>query len=245
MPRSEMRIIKQHFGNRPFRVREAVDAGIPRHQIYRLRDKGDLVVLSRGVMQSVDSDPAMNTEFAALAARVPDGTICLSSGLSYWDLSDELPARIDLAVPRGANGKSFGLNELRVGGRGGHLALTHLEQTAAGSITVRYRRSSDHNSWSLVDERLELGANTPCSLTIRGSGRSAVASALRDAATLKDCAEIHVYWPPLRSISDLSDLFLRVQEAFGDRIIVMHGTAWDSHVRSLMENVLPNVRIAD
>ena len=43
MPRSELRIIKQHFGNRPFRVREAVDAGIPRHQIYRLRDKGDLV----------------------------------------------------------------------------------------------------------------------------------------------------------------------------------------------------------
>lgn len=103
MPRPEMRIIKQHFGNRPFRVREAVDAGIPRHQIYRLRDKGNLVVLSRGVMQSADSDPAMNTEFAALAARVPDGTICLSSGLSYWDLSDELPARIDLAVPRGAH----------------------------------------------------------------------------------------------------------------------------------------------
>jgi hypothetical protein len=103
VPSSGLTIIKQHFGNRPFRVHEAVDAGIPRHQIYRLRDKGDLVVLSRGVMQSVDSDPAMNTEFAALATRVPDGTICLSSGLSYWDLSDELPARIDLAVPRGAH----------------------------------------------------------------------------------------------------------------------------------------------
>ena len=34
MPGSEPRIIKQHFGNRPFRVREAVDAGIPRHEIY-------------------------------------------------------------------------------------------------------------------------------------------------------------------------------------------------------------------
>jgi hypothetical protein len=54
-------------------------------------------------MQSVDSDPSMNTEFAALAARVPDGTVCLSSGLSYWELSDELPAVIDLAVPRGAH----------------------------------------------------------------------------------------------------------------------------------------------
>jgi predicted transcriptional regulator of viral defense system len=103
MPRSELAVIKQHFGNRPFRVREAVEIGIPRHRIYRLRDEGVLVVLSRGVMQSIESDPAMNTEFAALAARVPDGSICLSSGLSYWELSDELPTRIDLAVPRGAH----------------------------------------------------------------------------------------------------------------------------------------------
>ena len=101
--RSDLTTIKQRFGNRPFRVREAVDAGIPRHALYRLRDQGALQMLSRGVMQPVDSDPAMNTEFAALAARVPKGTICLNSGLSYWELSDELPATIHLAVPRGAH----------------------------------------------------------------------------------------------------------------------------------------------
>jgi predicted transcriptional regulator of viral defense system len=103
MARSELATIKQHFGNRLFRVKEAVEAGIPRHVIYRLRDEGSLLTISRGVMQSVDSDPAMNTEFAALAARVPKATICLNSGLSYWELSDELPHSIDLAVPRGAH----------------------------------------------------------------------------------------------------------------------------------------------
>jgi predicted transcriptional regulator of viral defense system len=103
MTRSALTLIRQNFGNRPFRVRDAVEAGIPRHLIYRLRDEGSLVVLSRGVFQPADSDPAMNTEFAALAARVPEGTICLGSGLSYWDLSDELPAQIDLAVVRGAH----------------------------------------------------------------------------------------------------------------------------------------------
>lgn len=103
MSRSELDTIKQHFGNRPFRVADAVAVGMPRHAIYRLRDEGALLTLSRGILQSVDSDPAMNTEFAALAARVPKATICLNSGLSYWDLSDELPASIDLAVPRGAH----------------------------------------------------------------------------------------------------------------------------------------------
>lgn len=103
MARKDLATIKAHFGGRPFRVRDAVDAGIARHDIYRLRDGGVLRVLSRGVMQPVDSDPAANTEFAALAARVPNGTICLNSGLSYWDLSDELPDSIHLAVARGAH----------------------------------------------------------------------------------------------------------------------------------------------
>lgn len=95
--------IRELFGNRPFRVRDAADAGIARHAVYRLRDSGALISLSRGVMQLADSDPALNSEFAALTARAPKATICLNSGLSYWDLSDELPARIHLAVARGAH----------------------------------------------------------------------------------------------------------------------------------------------
>jgi predicted transcriptional regulator of viral defense system len=95
--------IWKHFGNRPFRVREAVDAGIPRQAVYRLRDSGLVVGVSRGVFQSADADPSMHAEFAAVAARAPDATICLSSGLSYWDLSDELPSTVHLAVARGAH----------------------------------------------------------------------------------------------------------------------------------------------
>jgi len=103
MTNDGLEAIKEQFGNRPFRVREAVAAGVPRHLIYRLRDQGTLVSPSRGVMQRADSDPAMNAEFAALAARAPKATICLNSGLSYWDLSDELPESIHLAVARGAH----------------------------------------------------------------------------------------------------------------------------------------------
>jgi predicted transcriptional regulator of viral defense system len=95
--------IHARFGNRPFRVREAVAAGIPRQAVYRLRDAGLLVSLSRGVMQRADADPAMNAEFAAVAARAPDATICLNSGLSYWDLTDELPDTVHLAIARGAH----------------------------------------------------------------------------------------------------------------------------------------------
>ena len=103
MAGAECEVIKREFGGRAFRVREAVAAGVPRHAVYRLRDEGVLISVSRGVMQSADSDPAMNAEFAAVAARVPKATICLNSGLSYWDLSDELPGTVHLAVARGAH----------------------------------------------------------------------------------------------------------------------------------------------
>lgn len=103
MAQSALDLIQEYFGNRPFRVREAADAGIPRHAIYRLRDEGSLVGISRGVWQRADAEPSMNAEFAVVAARAPEATICLNSALSYWDLSDELPASIHLAVARGAH----------------------------------------------------------------------------------------------------------------------------------------------
>jgi Transcriptional regulator, AbiEi antitoxin len=103
MARSHLDTIREHFVNRPFRVREAVDAGIPRQAVYRLRDDGLLVGVSRGVLQLADAAPSMHAEFAAVAARAPDATICLNSGLSYWDLSDELPDSIHLAIARGAH----------------------------------------------------------------------------------------------------------------------------------------------
>jgi hypothetical protein len=101
--RSHLDRIRERFGNRPFRVREAVDAGIPRQAVYRLRDDGLLVSVSRGVLQRADADPSMHAEFAAVAARAPGATICLNSGLSYWDLSDELPDSVHLAIARGAH----------------------------------------------------------------------------------------------------------------------------------------------
>jgi len=149
MAESDLATIKQHFGNRPFRVREAVDAGIARHVIYRLRDEGALLTLSRGVMQRMDSDPAMNTEFAALAARVPRATICLNSGLSYWDLSDELPSSTHLAVPRGAHWPKI------------DTPATTLHRFAADTFDlerVEQRTDADEPFWIYLAERCVVDA---------------------------------------------------------------------------------------
>lgn len=41
----------------------------------------------------------MLSEFALVSARAPRATICLNSALSYWDLTDEIPNEIHIAVP--------------------------------------------------------------------------------------------------------------------------------------------------
>jgi predicted transcriptional regulator of viral defense system len=91
------------FGNRPFRVAEAIEAGVPRYELYRLRERGDAERVGRGVFRLADSAISSSTDLATVCARVPHGTICLNSALAYWDLTDELPAAVHVAVARGSH----------------------------------------------------------------------------------------------------------------------------------------------
>lgn len=162
----EREILTENFGGRPFRVRDAVAAGVSRHVVYRLRDDGVLVSVSRGVMQAVDSDPAMNAEFALVAVRAPKATICLNSGLSYWDLSDELPASVHLAVARGAHWPKI------------DVPATTLHRFAAASFGVeRLRRTTDADEpfWIYSAERCVVDAMR----LQRVTGRDVALSALR------------------------------------------------------------------
>ncbi|HEY7934595.1 MAG TPA: type IV toxin-antitoxin system AbiEi family antitoxin domain-containing protein [Solirubrobacteraceae bacterium] len=89
------------FGDRPFRVGEAERAGVPRYELYRLRAHGELDSVARGVFRRAGSAISSNTDLATLCARIPDGIVCSNSALAYWDLTDELPAVVHIALARG------------------------------------------------------------------------------------------------------------------------------------------------
>ncbi|HMJ04114.1 MAG TPA: type IV toxin-antitoxin system AbiEi family antitoxin domain-containing protein [Conexibacter sp.] len=93
----------ERFGDRPFRVAEAIDAGVPRYELYRLRERGEVINVGRGVFRRAGSALSSSTDLATVCARVPHGAICLNSALAYWDLTDELPASVHLAVARGSH----------------------------------------------------------------------------------------------------------------------------------------------
>jgi predicted transcriptional regulator of viral defense system len=88
---------------RLFRTRDAQSVGVADYEVRRLRDRGDLVELARGVYRRADAPPSATIDLATVCARAPGGSICLNSALAYWELTDEIPSEVHLAVPRGAH----------------------------------------------------------------------------------------------------------------------------------------------
>ena len=84
-----------------FTTSGAADHGVSRVALYRLRDRGAVVQLSRGAWRRADAPPTPFESLLAVALRAPHGTICLLSALAFHDLTDEIPRHVDLAVPRG------------------------------------------------------------------------------------------------------------------------------------------------
>lgn len=96
-------VLRDRFDARPFRVSEAVEVGVSRTTLHRMRERGELEAAGRGILQLPGAGMGMLSGLAVVSARTPDGTICLNSALAYWDLTDEIPAQIHLAVPRGSH----------------------------------------------------------------------------------------------------------------------------------------------
>lgn len=83
-----------------FSYTQARAAGMSKYGLYRLRDAGVLEVLGRGLYRRTDGPPA-DVGLIAVAVRAPAATVCLSTALARYGLSDDIPAATDIALPRG------------------------------------------------------------------------------------------------------------------------------------------------
>lgn len=81
---------------------EALRLGINRKTLYSMRDAGVVEPLSRGLFRLASLEPLGNPDFVTVAARVPQGVICLIAALAYHELTTQVPHAIDLALERGS-----------------------------------------------------------------------------------------------------------------------------------------------
>lgn len=82
-----------------FRYAEALER-ISERQLRRLIEDGQVTAMSRGLYRK--SEWFGDEDLIEIAARSPDATICLRSALARHDLIDDIPAEVDIAVPRGS-----------------------------------------------------------------------------------------------------------------------------------------------
>jgi predicted transcriptional regulator of viral defense system len=80
---------------------ELVKGGARWEDLYRLRDEGALIELSRGIYRVADAPATAHLDLVAVCRRAPEGMICLNSAASFWDLTDEMPDAVHVAIARG------------------------------------------------------------------------------------------------------------------------------------------------
>lgn len=138
---------------------ELIESGARWEDLYRLRDSGELIELSRGIYRVADAPATAYLDLLAVCRRAPDGMICLNSAASFWDLSDEMPNAVHLAIARGKHRPritypptrvhvfaaatfSFGLSLEKIDS-GETIAISSRERTVVDLMRLRSRIGSD------------------------------------------------------------------------------------------------------
>lgn len=80
--------------------RRAPEHGMPRTTFYRRAHSGEYERIARGLYLPADANAA-DWDWLEAASRHPKATICLTSALAHYDLIDDIPAALDIAIPRG------------------------------------------------------------------------------------------------------------------------------------------------
>ncbi len=76
-------------------------AGLSRIGLYRGVRAGRFDRIARGIYLPAEAEAADWDQIEA-ATRRPEATICLTSALAHHDLTDTIPAALDIAIPRGS-----------------------------------------------------------------------------------------------------------------------------------------------
>jgi predicted transcriptional regulator of viral defense system len=82
-----------------FSYNVAIEHGLSERRLRGLVADGVIDHLGHGLYRKADAPPA-DLDQLEIALRAPEATLCLTSALSYHDLTDVIPIQIDAALPR-------------------------------------------------------------------------------------------------------------------------------------------------
>lgn len=80
---------------------ELAAQGLTRYGLDRLIESGEFERIAPGLFLRSGLADDTTAAWIAIAAKRPDATLCLLTALSLHELTDEIPTRSDIAIPRG------------------------------------------------------------------------------------------------------------------------------------------------
>ncbi len=98
-PVPQPRVIFKKYGGQ-LRMSEAIQQGISRYMLYKMRDKGLIELVSRGVYRLSDLPAISQPDLVTVALRFPKSVVCLTSALSYHNITTQVPHEVSVAVSR-------------------------------------------------------------------------------------------------------------------------------------------------
>lgn len=97
-PGQRARMIDYMETHAPARSRELAAIGVAATAISRAVSDGAIVRIGRGLYQLPDSEPDLHSALIEIAKRAPKAIICLTSAMSFHQLTDQLPRKVWIAI---------------------------------------------------------------------------------------------------------------------------------------------------
>lgn len=82
------------------RMSEALEHGITRYMLYKLKEEGFVEQVSRGIYRLADMPPIGNPDLVTVGLRFPNAVICLVSALAFHDITTQIPNNVSIAILR-------------------------------------------------------------------------------------------------------------------------------------------------
>jgi predicted transcriptional regulator of viral defense system len=95
-----IQIIKENHGY--ISMSHAIKAGIAPKTFYAMRDQGILIPISRGHYRLQDADLSSNPDLITVSMHIQKAVFCLISALHYYNLTEQIPYFVYIALPQQA-----------------------------------------------------------------------------------------------------------------------------------------------
>lgn len=82
------------------RFSQVLEAGFHRKHLKSLRESKKIEKIGHGLYRLKDAPALSNPDLVTVALKAPNGVICLISALYYHTATDEIPHKVDVAIPR-------------------------------------------------------------------------------------------------------------------------------------------------